>query len=88
MTWKEIEKIFKKYTKADFGIAVFESNNGEMRVIIKFTDAERAEEFFRNPNSASELREGLIKRVKFGQEGFKTFFNLVSPNKASLFDLK
>ena len=89
MTRKEIEKNFRKYTKADFEIAVFESNNEETRVIIKFTNAERAEEFFRNANSAPELREGgLIKRVKFVQEGFMSFFNLVSPNKASLFDLK
>ena len=74
MAQKEIEKVVKKYTDADFVIVEIESGAEEMRVIVGFVDAEVAEEFVRNVNA--ELGRGekdLIKRANFVQEGTGSF---------------
>ena len=62
---KGIEEVIKKYTDADFTIAVIESGDtDEVRVIIEFVDEEKAEEFVEIIEASSEAK-ALIKRVGF-----------------------
>ena len=75
MTKKEIEKVIKKYTDAEFKITVIEGITDEVRVIVEFVDAESAEEFFRSVNAVLSTgeEEDSIKRVDFVQEGTPSF---------------
>ena len=74
MTKNEIEEAIKKYTEADFTITVIENISDEIRVIVEFVDAEKANEFVRDANAALEKGEGdKIKRVDFVQKAIPSF---------------
>ena len=74
MSEEEIEEVIRKYTDADFKITVIESGDDEIRVIVEFVDAEKADEFFRRVNAVIKRGEvSLIKRVDFVQEGTPSF---------------
>ena len=78
MSKDDIENIIKKFTDStDFTIEGFEvdKDSGETKVIIKFTDTEKAEEFFDNVHTNSE-HIALIKRMDFVTDGHSSF----SPN--------
>ena len=63
---EEIEESIKKYTDADFEIAMIEQGVDETRVIIEFVDINRAKEFVRVVSDELERgEEGLVKRVRF-----------------------
>ena len=66
MTRKEIKESIKKYTDADFEIAMIKQGVDETRVIIEFVDINRAKEFVRVVSDELERgEEGLVKRVRF-----------------------
>ena len=59
---EEIEKIIKKYTTADFTIALFENDADEVRVIVEFVDAEEAKNFIEIVEVSSDIKT-LIRKV-------------------------
>ena len=61
---EEIEEVIKKYTDAEFTITVIESIADEVRVIVEFIDAEKANNFIENVENSSEAKD-IIKDVKF-----------------------
>ena len=73
LTDEDIEEIVKKYTNAEFTISkVEDTETGELRVVIKFVDIEKAEEFVKSVKEASDsTRETLIKGVDFNSEAIK-----------------
>ena len=66
---KEIEESIKKYTDADFEIAVIKQGVEETRVIVEFFDINKAKEFIRVVSDELERgEEGLVKKVRFIKE--------------------
>ena len=70
MSKEEIENIIKEIIgddKADFVIEGFEVNKdtGETKVIIKFTDTEKAENFVETIKNSSGSTKNLIKNIEY-----------------------
>ena len=64
MSEDEAREAIGKYTDEDFTIERFEKEGGETRVIIKFEDKEKANEFVRNVNVNKRPDDALIKIVR------------------------
>ena len=82
LTRKDFEELIRELTEDDFIIKEFasEGSDGETRVVIKFTDKERAEEFM------EALEESSIPRVK-GLKNVKLIFSPTESFSASLHPL-
>ena len=65
MTEEEIKEVIKGHTEENFAIVKIEDDEtGEIKVIVEFIDAGKAEEFVRSVNAAFERGEGgKIKKV-------------------------
>ena len=63
LTEEEVKEIIEKYTKEDFVIERFETDNetGEIKVIIKFKDSSKAAEFARNINEYKRPEDSFIR---------------------------
>ena len=67
MTEEEVKEIIKRYTDKEFTIEKFEDKNEEIRIIIRFTDVEKAKEFIENFKESSDSVAEVIK-VRFSFE--------------------
>ena len=71
MSEDEIKEFVDKYTDELFTIVAIEGENSdETRVIIRFSDVEKADEFFRAIKLSGESSKGFIHRIEFNSEEF------------------
>ena len=64
LTEKRVEEIIREYTDDGFTIIKFGEKDCEVRVIVKFTDEEQAEEFIRSVSGERRGEEDGIKSVE------------------------
>ena len=64
MKEEEIKEIIERYINEDFTIARFENDEDETRIIVKFTDKEKATSFIDTVSAASDITT-TIKEIKF-----------------------
>lgn len=76
MSEEDIRGIIKKYTNDEF-IIIRKDTEGELMVIVKFNNAENAEEFVRNLNTLNRLNENRIKRIGFIAEGLDESLSMI-----------
>ena len=79
---EKIIEIVKQYTDAKFTIIKVEDDEtGETKVIIKFTDVEKAEEFVRSVRTSSGKKGNFIRKIGFETEkiGDGSFSFIVCP---------
>ena len=63
---KDIRDIITRFTQGDdFEIKIFEAENGETKVIVKFVDAKKADEFLESIGTSSNVETNLIKRIGY-----------------------
>ena len=65
LTREEVEDIIREYTSETFTIIKFDDEDGELKVIVKFTDTEKASEFVRKIETTVRSSKSLIKDVNF-----------------------
>ena len=77
---EEVREIIKEYTNEEFIIERFETGKetGEIRVIIKFNDKEKANEFVENMSKSKNSNDN-IKSIKFSFEKGKSFSRVFLP---------
>ena len=68
LTEEKAKEIIKHYTDEPFTIVEFEAAEDGVRVIVKFTDTEKAENFIERASTSSEMARSLIKRIGFISE--------------------
>ena len=84
MTQKDIERVIKQCTNVDFDIIEIESSGDETRVIVKFVDAEVAEDFVQKVKDGPEWGV-LIKGIGFVQKRTESFSVTCHPMKLLLY---
>ena len=79
-TEEEVKDILDDYTKEGFVIVEFDMDEktGETRVIIKFSDSKKAEEFIENINE-NKNKEDFIRGADFAS-GKVSFSAVLSPH--------
>ena len=85
LTEERVKEIIREYTNDDdFKIIVFEEKDGEIRVVVKFADKEKADSFVEKIEASSGESKNGIRNVGFIQGDINSFSLVFCPIQAFL----
>ena len=75
-----IEEIVREFTDEDFSITKFENDKeGNVRVVVKFKDVEKAEDFVETVRASSGGTTNIIKEIDFVVKEHDSFASIIDP---------